>query len=58
MDNSREEGAVSLFNTSSAVLKVRDSNALISYVFIGFYLFLEECTIHSHPRNHNNLLII
>lgn len=56
MDNNREEGAVSLFNTSSAVLKVRDSNALVPYVFVGFYLLLEKCTIYFHPTNHNKII--
>lgn len=56
MDNNREEGVVSVFNTSSAVLKVRDSNILVPYVFVGFYLFLEECTIYCHSSNHNKMV--
>lgn len=56
MRNNRKEGAVSLCNASSAVLKVRDSNALIPYVFVGFYLFLKELSIYFHPTNHNKMI--
>lgn len=56
MENNREKGAVSLFNTSSAVLTIRESNALVPYVFVGFSLFLEERTIYFHPTNHNKMI--